>query len=117
MDKLLLLLVQRIQIDSGNLYEHGMDQSKKYSIKFNFIYRIQSDSLASISAILEAFITRLNLFGKKNDFKKKMKLISSPQLPTANLIELLDKHMAAHTKLEEMRVRNFTLFIPQSIRK
>lgn len=67
--------------------------------------RIQSDSLSSINAILEAFIGRLNAFGKKNDFKKKMRIIAAPQLPTANLIDLVEKHMAAHSDLEAIRVR------------
>lgn len=44
-----------------------------------------------------------------------MKLIASPQLPTANLIQLLDKHVAAHTKLNEIRVRNLFFILPTKI--
>lgn len=73
-----------------------------------FFFRIQSDSLPAVSAILEVFIAKLNFYGKKNDFRKKMKLTASTQLPTPNLLGLVDNHMAAHTKLEEIRVNSIS---------
>lgn len=65
-------------------------------------FRVQSDHLFAMAAVLEVFIDRL----KNSDSSRttKIKPIAMPQLPIQSLMTLIENHFSAQTDLQNNRV-------------